>query len=88
MRFHFLSYKSANSARSACLKLYRIHEALFGAIEDDDREEHGDTKETETVEECRWINNTGSETSVFEEFKDWSERIQFNPKTILFRSET
>ena len=31
--------------------LYRVHEALLGAVEDDDGEEHRDAEKAEAVEE-------------------------------------
>ena len=51
--------------------LHGIHETLLGAVEDDDSEEHGGTKDAETVEKTCDVERAGTEAAVFEGFEDW-----------------
>ena len=46
-----LKFNSYIIIHNAFAQLYSIHEPLFGTIEDDNRKEHGDNKENETVEQ-------------------------------------
>ena len=68
--------------------LHGIHETLLGAVEDDDSEEHGGTKDAETVEKTCDVERAGTEAAVFEGFEDRGERIDVYYPSVLFRGET
>ena len=73
--------------RSVGNVLHGIHETLLGAVEDDDSEEHGGTKDAETVEKTCDVERAGTEAAVFESFEDRGERIDVNDPSVLFRGE-
>ena len=65
-----------------------IHETLLGAVEDDDSEEHGGTKDAETVEKTCDVEGASAEERVFEGLEDGGERIDVEEYPVLLRRET
>ena len=67
--------------------LHSIHESLFGAVEEDDGEEHGDAEEDGTVEEPGDGEGADTETAVLEGLEDGRQRIDIEVDLILGRGE-
>ena len=67
--------------------LHSIHESLFGAVEEDDGEEHGDAEEGGTVEEPGDGEGADTKTAVFEGLEDGRQRIDIEVDLILGRGE-
>lgn len=68
-------------------RLYRVHEALFGAVEEDDGEEHYDNEGEGTIYEVHSIEGAGTDEGVFEDFEDWGEGVDVDNPAILLWGE-
>ena len=68
-------------------ELYCVHEALLGAVEEDNSEEHHENEGDRAIEDAPYIKCTYTEAGVFECLEDRSEWIDIEEHLILLRSE-
>ena len=67
--------------------LYSVHEALLGAIEEDDGEEHDDEEGDGAIEQAPDVEGAYAEAGIFECLEDRSEGIDVEECLILLRGE-
>ena len=67
--------------------LYSVHEALLGAVEEDDCEEHDDEEGDGAIEQAPDVEGADAEAGVFECLKDRSEGVDVEESLILLRCE-
>ena len=67
--------------------LYRVHEALLGAIEEDDGEEHDDEEGDGAIEQAPDVEGADAEARIFECLEDRSEGIDVEKCLVLLRGE-
>ena len=67
--------------------LYSVHEALLGAIEEDDGEEHDDEEGDGAIEQPPDVEGADTEAGVFECLEDRSEGVDVEECLVLLWSE-
>ena len=67
--------------------LYSVHEALLGAIEEDNGEEHDDEEGDGAIEQSPDVEGAYTEAGIFECLEDRSEGVDVEECLILLRSE-
>jgi len=67
--------------------LYCVHEALLGAIEEDDCEEHDDEEGDGAIEQAPDVEGADAKAGIFECLEDRSEGIDVEECLILLRCE-
>ena len=67
--------------------LYCVHEALLGAIEEDDSEEHDDEEGDGAIEQAPDVEGADAEAGVFECLEDRGEGVDVEECLVLLRGE-
>ena len=67
--------------------LYRVHEALLGAIEEDDGEEHDDEEGDGAIEQAPDVEGADAEAGILECLEDRGEGVDVEECLILLRCE-
>ena len=68
-------------------ELYCVHEALLGAVEEDDSEEHDDDEGEGAIEDAPEVEGAHAEAGIFEGFEDGGEGVDVQECLVFFRGE-
>ena len=67
--------------------LNSVHEALLGAVEEDDSEEHDDEEGEGAIEDAPEVEGAHAEAGIFEGFEDGGEGVDVQEGLVFFRGE-
>ncbi len=67
--------------------LYSVHEALLGAVEEEDSEEHHDDESEGAIEHTPGIESADTEAGVLERLKDGGEGVDIEEQPVLLGSK-
>lgn len=69
------------------LELHSIHEALLGAVKDDDGEEHSDAEDYGAIDEAAGIEGADAKATVLEGLEDWGEWVEVDDPAVFLWGE-